>query len=143
MFNGCATCRVVLERLGELKLRNGDIAEALVDNEEALAIRRRLARGDPKSVDRQADISISLERVGDLKLYGGDTLGALPDFEEMLAIRRRLVDRGARQRRAGAKPRHGPRQGRRRQASQQQRGWSAASLRREHDDPPAPCRCCS
>jgi serine/threonine protein kinase len=81
-----------LERLGNVRLQQGDTRGALAAFEESLAIDRRLVGAEPRSVEAQRDLAVALNKVGDARRELGDNKGALAAYEESLSLSRRLAD---------------------------------------------------
>jgi tetratricopeptide (TPR) repeat protein len=82
---------VSLNKLGDVRLRAGDLAGALAAYQEGLDIARKLAAQDQGNAQAQRDVSVSLNRLGDVKLQGGDRAGALAAYQEGLDIARKLA----------------------------------------------------
>jgi Flp pilus assembly protein TadD len=61
------------------------------DDEESLAIRRKLAAADPTSALDRYEISWALERLGDAQFYTGDYGGALKSQQECADLSRAMV----------------------------------------------------
>ncbi|HYJ58152.1 MAG TPA: hypothetical protein VEW64_02230, partial [Methyloceanibacter sp.] len=69
----------------------GDLAGALEDYTESVAIARRVLATDPDNSKFQRDLSLSLDKFGDVKRAQGDAGGAMAAYSESLAIARRLA----------------------------------------------------
>ncbi|MCC0011973.1 MAG: toll/interleukin-1 receptor domain-containing protein [Rhodobiaceae bacterium] len=78
-----------LNRIGNIRLSEGDTSGALAAYEESLAISRKLLMHDPEVAKWQRGLSISLNKVGETRLKQGDAKGALEVYEESLVIRRK------------------------------------------------------
>jgi tetratricopeptide (TPR) repeat protein len=79
------------EQLGEA-LAADNVAQAIAAYQQALAIRRKVAAGQPDSADRQEDVAFDLRRLGDALAAGGDRHGALAAYRESIAIRQTLAE---------------------------------------------------
>jgi hypothetical protein len=79
-----------LEKIGDLKLEDGDNAGVLTAYEQMLFIDRGLVDIDGSNTEWQWNLSLSLDRIADVKLSLGDTNTAALAYEESLALRRRL-----------------------------------------------------
>ena len=73
---------VDLDRIADTKLEAGDASGALAAFEEALAIRRELAKVNPNDEELQRAIEVSLGKVSDVKRDAGDAAGALAADQE-------------------------------------------------------------
>ncbi len=82
---------VVLNRLGNLAVAQGDLAGALRSFTESKTIAARLAASDPANAEWQRDLSVSLNNLGNLAVAQGDLAGALRYFTEDKAIAERLA----------------------------------------------------
>jgi len=82
---------VVLDELGNVATKAGDLAGARARYDEGLVIWRKLAQADPTSAQAQRDVSISLSKLGDVAVQAGDLAGARTRYEESLGIRRKLA----------------------------------------------------
>ena len=80
------------EKLGDVLVQQGNLAEALAGFKAALAIRKRLANADPANAGWQRDLSVSHERVGTVLAAQGNLADALAAFEDALAIAERLAN---------------------------------------------------
>ncbi len=79
------------ERIGRLRMAEGDAAGALTAYRAGLAIVERLAIVDPNNVDWQQALSISHEKIGDVLLAQGDAEGALQQYRIDFAIAANLA----------------------------------------------------
>jgi tetratricopeptide (TPR) repeat protein len=77
--------QVSLQKLGEIKAKQGDNPAALADYEEAVTLARQALAADNQTW-RQWNLAASLDMVGDTKKALGDSKGALAAYEESLAI---------------------------------------------------------
>jgi len=66
---------VSLEKIGDGKAAQGDLAGALGAYEEGKAIAERLAAADPENSQWQRDLSVSLNKIGDSQAAQGDLAG--------------------------------------------------------------------
>ena len=82
--------RFAAEVSGDVRLAAGELVEARLDFERALAITRRAGAGNH---DWDREISVELVRVADTKRAQGDRAGARRDYEEALALRRSVSAR--------------------------------------------------
>ena len=55
-------------KLGDVRVAQGDLAGALRSYRDSLAITERLAKADPGNAEWQHDLSVSHERVGDAQI---------------------------------------------------------------------------
>ena len=78
-----------LGRLARTKWETGDFDGALADQEELLALSRKLRSRRSSRADRIADAE-TLASVADLRFEVGDNEGALVAYEELLPIEREL-----------------------------------------------------
>ena len=77
---------IALERLGDVRLQLGELADASVMFERAIALKRGVLARDPANVDAQRDMAVALERQGDTALAQrrpGDALAALDEAREL------------------------------------------------------------
>ena len=79
------------ERIGDVRIDEGDRKGALEAYEKALAIRERLAAKDPGNAEWQRAVSVPYERIGDTRRDEGDPKRAREAYEKALAIRQRLA----------------------------------------------------
>jgi len=77
-----------LEKLAYAKMQAGEVKGALVDNEQALQIRRELAAKSPTDAAIQRALALDLLWLGDIRLKAGDTSGAQPVYQEGLDLMR-------------------------------------------------------
>ncbi|HEX3475849.1 MAG TPA: hypothetical protein VHT91_12575 [Kofleriaceae bacterium] len=82
---------VVLDELGDVATKAGDLAGARARYEEGLVICRKLVQANPTSTQAQRDVSVSLNKLGDVAVQAGDLATAQARCEEGLAIRRKLA----------------------------------------------------
>ena len=80
-----------MNKVGDVKTAQGDLAGALKAYQDSLAIRDRLAKSDPGNAGWQRDLSVSYDKVGDVKTAQGDLAGALKAYQDSLAIADRLA----------------------------------------------------
>ena len=79
------------ERIGNVRVAQGDGPAALAAFEASLAIRERLAARDPANTQWQRDLSVSHGKIGDVRVAQGDLPAALAAFDASLAIDERLA----------------------------------------------------
>jgi tetratricopeptide (TPR) repeat protein len=79
------------EEVGDVQVKQGDLAAAVKSFSDSLAIRKGLAQSDPGNARWQRILSLSLEKVGDVQMAQGDLAGALKSYGDRLAIMQRLV----------------------------------------------------
>jgi len=77
--------------VGNVSKGQGELADALKNYSDSLAIREKLASRDPSNVDWQHDLSVSYDNVGDVLRDQGDLAGALKSYRDSLAIREKLA----------------------------------------------------
>ncbi|MCR9138574.1 MAG: toll/interleukin-1 receptor domain-containing protein [Alphaproteobacteria bacterium] len=82
---------VSLNRLGDIRLRQGSEQGALDLYAEGLALLRSLLNEAPEDPQLWRDVSVSLEKIGTVKLRNGNLTEAQSAFDEMLAIRTQLM----------------------------------------------------
>jgi tetratricopeptide (TPR) repeat protein len=78
-------------RLGEIALAKGDVAGAILHEQQALAIAEEAAAAEPANLDWQRDRSISLEKIGDIEQARGRLSAAFEDFTAVVGIREALA----------------------------------------------------
>ena len=88
---GSAISSVAYDKIGDVLLAQGKLAEALASYREDLAITSRLAAADPSNASWQRDLSVSYNKVGDALVAQGKLDEALASYREGLAIRARLA----------------------------------------------------
>ncbi|OAN46965.1 hypothetical protein A6A04_20490, partial [Paramagnetospirillum marisnigri] len=76
---------------GDILVGQGDLAGALAEFRQSLAIFERLAAHDPANTEWQSDLSISHVKVGGILQAQGDLAGALVEFRKGLDIAERLA----------------------------------------------------
>jgi tetratricopeptide (TPR) repeat protein len=77
--------------LGDVRLAQGNLPDALKAYEGALSVHHRLADRDPTHLGRQRDLSLSFDRIGDVLVAQGNLGPALDSYRAALAIRERLA----------------------------------------------------
>ena len=70
-------------------MQAGEVKGALVDNEQALQIRRELAAKSPTDAAIQRALALDLLWLGDIRLRAGDMSGAQPAYQEGLDLMRK------------------------------------------------------
>jgi tetratricopeptide (TPR) repeat protein len=78
-------------RIGDVRLAEGNLAEALKFYRDGLAIVDRLVKSDPSTALWQSDLALCYQDVGDVLQAQGDLAGALKSYRDGLAIRERLA----------------------------------------------------
>jgi tetratricopeptide (TPR) repeat protein len=78
-------------RIGDVRLAEGNLAEALKFYRDGLAIVDRLVKSDPSNALWQSDLALCYQDVGDVLQAQGDLAGALKSYRDGLAIRERLA----------------------------------------------------
>ena len=81
----------LLDVLGDLFMRMGDLPQALKSHQAALAIAERLAASDLKNAEWQRNLSVSHNKVGDVQRVQGDLAGALASYRASMEIREGLA----------------------------------------------------
>ena len=76
---------VSLDRVGDVRVAQGDLAGALAAYEESLTIARDLAARDPGNTGWARDVSVGLEQGRRRARRPGDLAGALAAYDESLA----------------------------------------------------------
>ena len=79
------------ERIGDVRITQGDLPGGLASFSAGLVIAERLAKSDPGNTGWQRDLSVSHERIGDVRITQGDLPGGLASFSAGLVIRERLA----------------------------------------------------
>jgi tetratricopeptide (TPR) repeat protein len=82
---------VSYNKIGDVLVAQGNLAEALESFRDGLAIRERLAQADPGNARRQRDLSVSYEKIGNVLVAQGNLAEALKSYRDGLAIRERLA----------------------------------------------------
>lgn len=82
---------VALNKIGELRARQGDLDAAGKAYRESLDLSRASAAAAPEKALYRRDVSVSLDHLGDLRLAQGDPAAARAAYEEALGLRRALV----------------------------------------------------
>jgi serine/threonine-protein kinase len=83
----------MLVNLGDVRVAQGKLREALAAYEQSLAIAKRLANGDKSNIGWQLAIALSYDRLGDVLVGQGKLPAALDAYQQTLAIARRLAQR--------------------------------------------------
>jgi tetratricopeptide (TPR) repeat protein len=83
---------VSYERVGDVRVEEGDLVGAIKSYRDGLTIIDRLAQSDPTNAGWQRDLSVSYNKVGDVQVAQGDLAGALKSYRDSLAIRERLAN---------------------------------------------------
>ena len=97
--SGSAICPRRTNKIGDVRVAQGDLAGALESYRDSLDIADRLAKSDPGNTGWQRDLSVSLDKVGDVQVAQGDLAGALKSFRDSFAIGEQAGEIRARQRR--------------------------------------------
>jgi tetratricopeptide (TPR) repeat protein len=82
---------VSFNKVGNVAVAQGKLEEAARAYGDALAIRKRLAAGDPSNAEWQRDLSVSYNKVGDLAKAQGKLEEAARYYGDGLAIAKRLA----------------------------------------------------
>jgi predicted negative regulator of RcsB-dependent stress response len=82
---------VTHNKIGDVLVAKGNLAEALHSYRDSLAIMDRLAKSDPSNAGWQRDLSVSYNKIGDVLLAQGNVAEALASYREDLAIASRLA----------------------------------------------------
>jgi len=83
----------MLYQIGDVRIRQGDLAGAAAPMEESLALARRLAELSPDDGERLFALGQSHFWVGFVRWQRGDLAAARGPFEDYLEVSRRLADR--------------------------------------------------
>ena len=78
-------------KLGDVRIKQGDLPGGLASFSAGLVIAERLAKSDPGNTDWQRDLSVSHDRIGDVRIKHGDLPGGLASFSAGLVIAERLA----------------------------------------------------
>ena len=84
---------VAANRLGDVRLKQGDTVAALAAYRSGFAIAETLAQRDPANTEWQRDLSVSHTKIGDVLVSQGEGDGALKAYRTALAIRETLAQR--------------------------------------------------
>ena len=82
---------VSYDKVGDVLVAQGNLAEALKAYQDSLAIRDRLAKADPGNAGWQRDLSVSYDKIGDVLVAQGNLAEALKSYQDSLAITDRLA----------------------------------------------------
>jgi tetratricopeptide (TPR) repeat protein len=82
---------LALNRIGTVRVRQGNLVGALAAYEAALAIVEKLAAGDASNREWQRNLSVSHSKIGEVRMSQGDLAGALAAYEAALAIDEKLA----------------------------------------------------
>ena len=77
--------------LGDIRMKRGNLPDALKSYRDSLAIRDRLAQADPGNAGWQRDLSVSYNKIGDGQVAQGNLPDALKSYRDGLAIIDRLA----------------------------------------------------
>ncbi len=77
--------------LGDVRIAQGDLANARGSYEAAKSIAQKLAASDPTNAQWQRDLSVSLNKLGDVQLAQGDLANARGSYEASETIRQKLA----------------------------------------------------
>jgi tetratricopeptide (TPR) repeat protein len=78
---------ILLSAIADVAVAQGNLADALQNYQDVLAIAERLAKADPTNASRQRDLSVSHNKVGDVQKAQGNLAGALQSYRAARAIR--------------------------------------------------------
>ena len=81
----------LLTQRGNEALANGQLAQAKMEYDRALAVAERCAKADPNSPDWQLDLSTSYDKIGGVLAAQDNLPEALKSYRDALAIMERLV----------------------------------------------------
>ncbi len=79
------------DKIGDVLVAQGNLAQALESYRASLAIAERLAGADPGNAGWQRDLSVSHNKIGDVLVAQGNLAQALESYRASLAIRERLA----------------------------------------------------
>jgi tetratricopeptide (TPR) repeat protein len=82
----------MLENLGDVRVAQGKLQEALDAYQQGLAIAKRLAEEDKSNAGWQRDLSVSYNKVGGVLEVQGKLQDAMDAYQQSLNIRRTLAD---------------------------------------------------
>src|SRR5262249_43671237 len=82
---------VAFDEVGDVRVAQGNLTEALKSYSDSLAIRERLAKADPNNAGSQRDLAVSDSNVGGVLRAQGNLTEALKSYNDSLAIRERLA----------------------------------------------------
>jgi tetratricopeptide (TPR) repeat protein len=82
----------MLGNLGDVRVAQGKLQEALDTYQQSLAIFKRLAEQDKSNSGWQRDLSASYEKVGEVLVAQGKLQEALDAYQQSLAIAKRLAE---------------------------------------------------
>ena len=83
---------VLLIKLGDLAVAQGDLENARQKYADALEVRQRLAESDTGNAGWQRDLSVSLEKLGNLAVAQGDLENARQKYAGALEVSQRLAE---------------------------------------------------
>ena len=79
------------DKVGDVQVAQGKLADALASYQADLAISERLAKSDPGNAGWQRDLSVSYDKVGNVQVAQGNLTDALASYQASLAIAERLA----------------------------------------------------
>jgi tetratricopeptide (TPR) repeat protein len=79
------------QRVGDVRMAQGDLTRALKSYSDGLAIVDRSTKSDPGNAGWQRELSVSYNKIGDVQVDQGDLAGALKSYRDSLAIRGSLA----------------------------------------------------
>jgi Flp pilus assembly protein TadD len=83
---------VTYDRVGDVRIAQNHLADALASYRSSFAIRQNLAKSDPDNAAWQRAIAISEENLGSVAQAQNDLKAALTSYQDSLVIRRRLAE---------------------------------------------------
>jgi tetratricopeptide (TPR) repeat protein len=85
---------VSYDRVGDVQVKQGDLAGAEKSYRDSLAIREPLAQSDPSNAEWQRDLAVSYDYIGGVQMAQGNLAGTQKSYRVGLAIRRALFANG-------------------------------------------------
>ncbi len=82
----------MLNNLGDVRVAQGKLQDALNAYQQSLSISKRVAEQDKSDSGWQRDLSLSYEKVGDVLMAQGKLQNALDAYRQSLKIRQRLAE---------------------------------------------------
>ena len=82
---------IAYNEVGDVLAANRSLGEALDSYRNGLAIRTRLAKGNPTNAGWLRDLSISYDKIGDVLVAQGNLADALQSFGDGLAVKEQLA----------------------------------------------------
>ena len=82
---------ITQDRVGNARIAQNHLADALASYRSSLAIRQNLSKSDPDNAAWQRAIAISEDNLGNVALAQNDLKAALTSYQDSLVIRQRLA----------------------------------------------------